>query len=169
MKCLENQIILGHKPHPGAIQTMAKDGITDIVTILTESEGALDYKKPTSSAGLTWHWLSLDKLGGALDNLSDMDEQLFLHQVRFFKQHLSSNSHRHYYIHGEEGICRTGMFVYALYRMTGMGVQEARQTLRSLRPKTYECLGDVYLQKVDDILARESGNVVYFADYRQAS
>ncbi len=168
MKLLNNQLIIGHKPELSSLMTMAKDGITDVVTILMESEGARKIKTMAQSQGLNWHWFSFNKINHP-DQLQNIDETLFLHQAHTLKSHIQKSRYRTYYIHGDEGICRTGMMVYAVYQLLGHSRDEARAAILHIRPKTYQEMGAPCLDRVDEMLANCSDKVVYMANFKKAS
>lgn len=168
MKLLNNQLIIGHKPELSSIMTMAKDGISDVVTILTEDEGARKISSMAKSHGLNWHWLSFPK-ATTPDQLQNIDETLFLHQAHTLKNHIQKSRYRSYYIHGDEGICRTGMMVYAVYQLLGHSRDEARAAIQHLRPKTYQEMGTPCLDLVDELVSNACDKVVYMANFKEAS
>jgi protein-tyrosine phosphatase len=127
---------LTHRPKLKALPAMRAAGVTHLVTLLSESEGASAVGAAAQAAGLEWIWLGLpnaqrpepplrDDIAAALAALSTL---------------IASGAH--VAVHCSAGIHRTGMFGYVLLRTCGLVPEAAAETLAMLRPATAEGVGD---------------------------
>jgi predicted protein tyrosine phosphatase len=127
---------LTHRPKLKALPAMRAAGVTHLVTLLSEGEGAPAVGAAARAAGLEWIWLGLpnaqqpepplrDKIAVGLVALSTL---------------IADGAH--VAVHCSAGIHRTGMVGYALLRTCGLAPEAAAETLATLRPATAEGVGD---------------------------
>jgi protein-tyrosine phosphatase len=133
-------IALGHRPRKRSLAAMRSAGLTHVVTLLAESEGAREVGDAVVAAGLEWIWVPLR---GADPPPPESDDAL---REKFDLIERALCGGGHILIHCSAGIHRTGMFAYGLLRHLGSPPEVARSTLAQLRPLTAEGVGDARLE-----------------------
>jgi protein-tyrosine phosphatase len=115
---------------------MPELGVTHVVTLLAEREGAKEIGESVRQAGLTWIWCPLA-------NGQPPDAQASA-AIRPVLAELASmlNKGATIVVHCSAGIHRTGMFSYALLRQVGLEPNAARAKLNELRAVTGEGVGE---------------------------
>lgn len=143
-------LALWHRPGRRHFGALLDAGVTHLVTLLSEREGAAGIGEQAESAGLRWVWLPLrgakqpeagarQALDESLSRLSSLLDQ--------------GNS---LLIHCSAGIHRTGMVAYALLRLRGLSRDEALAAIEHARPHTREGLVEHHLGWGDEIAGRSS-------------
>jgi protein-tyrosine phosphatase len=128
-------LALTHRPKQKDVLRLAAFGVTHVVTLLAEREGAKEIGEAVRHTGLTWIWCPLDsaqppgaqrtaELRSVLTELA----ALLVNGAKIF-------------VHCSAGIHRTGMFGYALLRQLGDEPAAARVKLFELRAVTAEGVG----------------------------
>ena len=127
------KLALTHRPKKTDLPLLRELGVTHLLTLLNESEGAKDIGALAVKAGLTWIWCPLK---GADVNapLSSVAAALDAGKAALAEGGVVA-------IHCSAGIHRTGMFGYALLRCAGLGRDAALVTLRELRAVTADGVG----------------------------
>jgi hypothetical protein len=136
-------LALTHRPKKKDLPAFRTDGITHVLTLLTEREGAKELGSLVVSAGLAWIWCPLD---GANTRASLEDVAPALDAAK-----AALKGGGHVVVHCSAGVHRTGMFGYALLRIMGLEPPEARACLRALRPVTADGVGDERVSWGDQI------------------
>lgn len=138
-------LAIGHRPRVKALLAMKNAGLTHVVTLLAESEGARAVGQAVTGAGLEWIWIPLT---GADPPTTDDDGRLRegFEQIR----HILNGGAR-VFVHCSAGIHRTGMFAYGLLRHLGLNRDCARNILAQLRQLTVDGVGDARLAWGDRI------------------
>lgn len=139
------KLALTHRPKKRSIPTFREVGITHLITLLTEREGAKDIGSVASIAGLTWIWCPLE---GADTNASAEIVRAALETGRAALADGGAVA-----IHCSAGIHRTGMFGYALLRFAGLERELALTKLGELRAVTAAGVGFERLEWGDRIAA----------------
>lgn len=129
-------LALSHRPKLKSLPALRALGVTHLVTLLTEREGARQIGDVAVAAGLSWIWTPLD--GG------DVPSEARTAELRATLTELTSviTGGGQVVVHCSAGIHRTGMFGYALLRQLGLAAGEAREKLAELRGVTADGVGD---------------------------
>jgi hypothetical protein len=139
-------IAIGHKPGGKLpFDGLKKIGITVIITLLQESEGAAAIGQQTEKAGMQWLWFPFSASMTHIHDLSALSN--FLKQVQ---QLLASGEKL--YLHCSAGIHRTGMMAYAIMRYAGQSREEAKRNLEVLRLVTAQQVGQERLDWADKVI-----------------
>lgn len=129
------RIAMGHRPRRKAIESMPAAGVTHVVTLLSEAEGAPSIGADVKRAGLVWIWLPLANAEPpAPSRLEDIKKGLAT-----IKTALSGRGS--IFLHCSAGIHRTGMITFALLRSLGANETESIELLKELRIVTREGVG----------------------------
>jgi len=138
---------LTHRPKLKALPAMRAAGVTHLVTLLSEGEGAPIIGAAARAAGLEWIWLGLPNAQRPKSPLRD--------EIAAGLAALSTliAAGAHVAVHCSAGIHRTGMFGYALLRTCGLAPEAAMETLATLRPVTAEGVGDQRLAWAEELAA----------------
>jgi protein-tyrosine phosphatase len=128
-------LALTHRPKLKDFPALRAEGVTHVITLLAENEGARQLGEAATRAGLGWIWVPFH--GGAVPDAARTDE---LRQVFRELRELVAAGHS-LLVHCSAGIHRTGMFGYALLRQLGLGAEAARAKLMELRQVTAEGVG----------------------------
>ena len=139
-------LAIWHRPKLKILRVMKGDGLTAVVTLLMESEGAHDIGRAAQAAGLEWVWAPLH---GADVPPPELNDRIVEHL-----SHVAGLVQRggRVLIHCSAGVHRTGMFTYALLRFLGLDAARARHTLARLRTLTAEGVGEDRLAWGDQII-----------------
>ena len=140
-------LALTHRPKFKSLPALRALGVTHLVTLLTEREGARQIGDAADAAELTSIWIPLD--GG------DVPSEARTSELRATLARLTSviTGGGQVVVHCSAGIHRTGMFGYALLRQLGLAAGEAREKLAELRGVTAEGVGDHRLAWGDSLAA----------------
>lgn len=133
-------IAVGPRLKTKALSDVKTQGVTHIVTLLSEKEGALDIQKAVVANDLGWCWLSLEN--AKPPEVSRKKEILAL----FETLEGILNEGGYLYFHCAAGIHRTGMITYAFLRYLDMNAAEAFETLKQLRELSSQEVGAERLQ-----------------------
>ncbi len=127
---------IGHRPGKKLVGDLKKQGCTHVVTLLAESEGALQVKSIVDAVGMYWDWFPMD-------SAKQLDPDR-LHTLRAVFAEWQSNLDKggQYYLHCSAGIHRTGYITFAFLLYLGLGEPKALNVLRQLRLETVEGVGD---------------------------
>jgi protein-tyrosine phosphatase len=129
-------LALSHRPSRKDIAQLPTLGVTHVVTLLAEREGARDIGDAVARAGLTWRWVPL---GNARPPDAQLTETL---RVELAELATLVNAGAALLLHCSAGIHRTDMMGYALLRQLGLDRAAARVRLAELRPVTHDGVGD---------------------------
>jgi protein-tyrosine phosphatase len=133
---LNGQIAIGHKPGKKLPMSQLKsDGITTVVTLLNESEGATAIGQQAAQAGINWIWFPFSaSLATSEDNVPEV--------IKLYQQ-LNGllQTGGKIYIHCSAGIHRTGMIAYGLLRFLGYTKEDAFDMLTAMREVTAAQVG----------------------------
>jgi protein-tyrosine phosphatase len=137
------QLAVTHRPKLKLLPAMREAGVTHLVTLLSEREGARTVGTAARATGLTWVWV-------ALENGSQPPAEQET-RIRSSLTDLVAVLHDggRIVVHCSAGIHRTGMFSYALLRAAGLTEQEARSGLGHMRSVTAEGVGEQRLGWAD--------------------
>jgi len=128
---------IGHKPG-GKIpfQGLKSTGITTILTLLNENEGAKSIQSGAEKEGIKWIWFPFSASTPPQGEASQRVWELY---ARLKSELEESNC---IYIHCSAGIHRTGMVTYGLLRFLGHDQATSRLILSKLRKVTFEQVGE---------------------------
>ncbi len=150
---LGGSIAIGHRPKIKSLEEMRAVGITHILTLLSEKEGAKDIEKAVNNNGLKWIWLPLS-------SAETPDEAKTLEIIKTFGQCENElKKGARIYIHCSAGIHRTGMITYALLRYIGVEGKTAMQMLSKLRGITADGVGSERLAWGDSVPIKRGSNL----------
>ncbi|OBK33597.1 hypothetical protein A5658_13245 [Mycobacterium sp. 1245111.1] len=141
-------LALTHRPKKKALPVWAQSGVTHVVTLLGEKEGALSVGESVTDAGLDWIWITL---AGAEPPEGDR-----MVEVRSGLEKVvgALAAGGRVVMHCSAGIHRTGMMGHAVLRLTGLDEVQAVATLRRLRQVTADGVGEHRLVWSDTLLDR---------------
>ena len=129
-------LALSHRPRRKDVARLLERGVTHIVTLLAEREGAKEIGEAARDAGLTWIWCPLAN-GQPPDAEVTARIQPLLAELAELVEGGAA-----ILVHCSAGIHRTGMFGYALLRQLGLDRSTARSKLMELREVTGEGVGE---------------------------
>lgn len=131
---LAGRLAVTHRPKKADLPSLRAMGVTHLVTLLTEREGARDLGTLATGAGLTWIWCPLE---GADTAAPVAAVRGALEAARAALREGGS-----VVVHCSAGIHRTGMFAHALLRVCGLDPTTARSLLHQMRAVTDEGVGE---------------------------
>ena len=139
------RLALWHRPGRHHFAALRDAGVSHLVTLLLEREGARAIGEQAEATGLSWVWLPLRgaKKPGAVARQS-------LNEGLAKLSHLVEDGSS-LLIHCSAGIHRTGMFAYALLRYRGLSRDEALAMIEQARPHTREGLEAHHLRWGDEV------------------
>jgi protein-tyrosine phosphatase len=127
---------LSHRPRRKDVTRLLERGVTHIVTLLAEREGAKEIGEAVRDAGLTWIWCPLANGQPPDAEVTARIQPLLAELARVVEDGAAI------LVHCSAGIHRTGMFGYALLRQLGLDRSTARSKLMELREVTGEGVGE---------------------------
>jgi protein-tyrosine phosphatase len=139
-------LILTHRPKKTTVAAWPALGVTHVMTLLLEREGAREIGALVAAAGLAWIWCPLD--GG------NVNTKLEAVAAGLEASRAALAAGGRVVVHCSAGIHRTGMVGYALLRCAGLDAETARAKLRALRAVTAEGVGAERLAWGDQIATR---------------
>lgn len=128
-------LILTHRPKHRDVPRLPALGVTHVVTLLAEREGAREIGNAVRLAGLTWIWCPLEN-GQPPDTSRTAELRPVIVELA-----AAVAGGATILVHCSAGIHRTGMFGYALLRQLGFDPAAARAKLIELRAVTGEGVG----------------------------
>lgn len=123
-------LAIGHRPRLDQLAWLRARGATHVLTLLSESEGALTLRCAVEEAGLDWLWLAMDS-GSPPEVARDAEFERAFHELDAL---LSAGAQ--VFVHCSAGIHRTGMVTYAYLRHAGHDAESADALLGRLRAIT---------------------------------
>ena len=146
-------IAIGHRLKAKVLEDVIEQGVTHIVTLISESEGALDVQKAVADTGLEWLWLPME-------NAKPPDESRTSEIRQFFsKLNALLEDGAYLYLHCSAGIHRTGMITYALLRYMAKNSAESFDILKTLRELSSQEVGLERLLWGDSFAADHARNL----------
>ncbi len=136
MDFLGGSIIIGHRPGTRVIRALGRKGVTHVITLMSEAEGAKSIEEAAKEANIVWIWFPMKT--GVPPGKKKIPEL----QRLFMELSIALKSGGKVYVHCSAGIHRTGMIVYAFLRHSGVPLDQARDMLKALRLVTAESVGD---------------------------
>ncbi|WP_344586297.1 protein-tyrosine phosphatase family protein [Actinomadura vinacea] len=124
------------RPRLKALPALRDSGVTHVVTLLSQQEGARRLGSAVKAAGLVWTWIPLPHAGPPPPA---HDRRLGASLIRLAAILRDGG---HILIHCSAGIHRTGMFAYALLRFTGMTADDATSSLQEVSADFLADVGD---------------------------
>lgn len=138
------KLALTHRPKKIDLPSFREVGVTHLITLLNENEGAKDLGALANKSELTWIWCPLK---GADISAPPEAVSAALHAGRAALRDGGAVA-----IHCSAGIHRTGMFGYALLRYVGLDREAAIIKLHELRAVTADGVGAERLEWGDRIV-----------------
>jgi protein-tyrosine phosphatase len=129
-------LALSHRPRRKDVARLPEFGVTHVVTLLAEREGAKEIGEAVRQARLTWIWCPLAN-GKPPDALATATIRPVLAELATLVDEGGT-----IVVHRSAGIHRTRMFGYALLRQLGLEPAAARAKLTELRAVTGEGVGE---------------------------
>lgn len=143
------RLILGPRPGKKSRDSIAEQGVTHLVTLLSAREQPDSVARIARSIGAEWQHFPMD--GGHLDTLAQVDlSQLFL----LHDEIVRANPDAVIYLHCSAGIHRTGFVAYLWLRYRGLEADQAKVELGKLRAVTVAQVGDERISLADEMLAQ---------------
>ncbi|MFF5263454.1 tyrosine-protein phosphatase [Actinomadura viridis] len=124
------------RPRLKALPGLRDSGVTHVVTLLSQQEGARQLGSAVKAAGLEWTWIPLPNAGPPSPEHD--------HHLGASLMQLAGilRDGGHILLHCSAGIHRTGMFTYALLRFTGMTAADATSSLQQVSADFLANVGD---------------------------
>lgn len=140
VQIINNELCVGQRPKLEDLLDLRDEGFTHIVTVLGESEGALDIGNAAEKLGFHWIWLPL---GNAKVPILERDSEDEIHcTIRELKSLFRDGKPgARVYLHCSAGFHRTGMISLLLLRKLGYDEEEAMDFLEQLREETARNVG----------------------------
>ena len=120
-------IAVGHRLSAKVMPEVKAQGVTHIVTLLSEKEGASDIQREAQAVGLNWIHVSMANAQPPYEDEIPRYRRLFSQLQDLIEQG------NYLYIHCSAGIHRTGMITNALFRYMGFNAAESFSNLETLR------------------------------------
>lgn len=143
---------VGPRPSNRLLADMRMLGITDLLTLLSEAEGARQIGQRAIAHQIEWHWLPLRGADPAQIDADDFGSRL----VALVETLRVSENPRRIHVHCSAGIHRTGMAAYGLLRSSGLGPEQALMALKQTRALTGDGMTDIRRQFVEQSLQRRN-------------
>ena len=128
---------LTHRPKLKSIPAMRGAGVSHVVTLLSEREGARQIGDAVIAAGMTWIWAPM--VGASVPDAEHTAN--LLRVLRDVCAVIAAGGR--VVVHCSAGIHRTGMFGHALLRQLGFDAAAAHAKLGELRQVTGEGVGEL--------------------------
>jgi protein-tyrosine phosphatase len=138
-------LAVSHRPKVKALPAMRAAGVTHLVTLLSEREGAPAMGAAARRAGIEWVWVAI-----ANARQPEPEDQPAIVAALGTITRLLRDGAR-VVVHCSAGIHRTGMFAYALLRTAGLDPDEAARALARTRAATAEGVGGHRLGWAEDL------------------
>jgi hypothetical protein len=129
-------LAIGHRPRVRGMARLKAEGVTHVVTALSEPEGPGPIGRAVRNAGLTWIWIPL----GSTKVLPARARPDLVAKVDEIVEALDGGAR--VYLHCAAGIHRTGMLSAALMFRLGHDETFVRGALATLRTVTAEGVGE---------------------------
>jgi hypothetical protein len=142
---------VGHRPRLRGVPMLAQSGVTDVLTLLTPTEGAGDIGRAVAAAGLRWHALPLPN-GQPPPKARDAEIAACLLAMRA-RLHEGATI----FVHCSAGIHRTGMMSAALLGLCGWDPARVLAGLHQMRGVTGHGVGAERLAWAAKFAARHRG------------
>lgn len=126
---------IGHRPKKKSLPGFPAAGVTSLLTLLSESEGAKEIGEQCQRHGIVWHWLPF--VSG--DPPPSKRNKEIAETFERLKNELDTGGQ--IFVHCSAGIHRTGMITLAILRYLELSKLEADRLLNELRPHTAENVG----------------------------
>lgn len=139
---------VGPRPSKLLLADMRMLGITDLLTLLSEAEGARQIGQRAVAQHVDWHWLPLHGADPAQLDAQEFGSKL----LALIAALRASESARRIHVHCSAGIHRTGMAAYGLLRLSGLGPEEALTALKTTRALTGDGMTDSRRQFVEQAI-----------------
>jgi protein-tyrosine phosphatase len=141
-------LAIGHRPGVRAIRRFPAAGITHVVTVLTETEGARTIESAVRTAGLEWIWLAL----GSTKNLPARGKREVRVALAEIAAALAAGGRL--YLHCSAGLHRTGMISAALLFHLGHDEERVRAMIAAMRALTASEMGQARLDWASSFAVR---------------
>ena len=126
---------IGPKPKDQLIRDLALHGNVQIVSLLTEEEGASDIRRTTKDCNLKWRGFDLPE-----DQLPKKEQYYDLTKL-YIKMMSAIQQGKCLYIHCSDGIFRSGMIAYSLLQSIGYPPKKAKKMLKELSKEASKEMG----------------------------
>lgn len=135
VKVGNGRLALCHRPRRSDFPRLCEIGCTHVVTLLKESEGAINIGNLAKSAGLDWVWIPVP-------NGNHPEGEVHKRMIKALPQ-LSQllDEGNSLLIHCSAGVHRTGTVAYGLLRWRGLSRKQALEIISQTRPETAEGMG----------------------------
>jgi protein-tyrosine phosphatase len=144
-----HMLSVGPRPSNKLLADLRRLGVTDLVTLLSQTEGAEQIGEVAIAHGVAWHWMPLR---GA--DLTQIDADSFKGKLTgLIETYRANTDPRRIHVHCSAGIHRTGMVAYGLLRLSGLASDQALAALKQIRPVTADGVRDDRLAFVEKALA----------------
>lgn len=132
----DGALALTGRPKRKELWKLRELGVTHLVTLLAEHEGARAIGEAAEETGLYWFWVPFEG-AGVPSAMRGAELRRVFEELR---QALADGAR--IVVHCSAGIHRTGMFTYALLRALPLDKESARAKLRELRKLTADGVGE---------------------------
>lgn len=146
------RLTLWHYLGRDSLAALREFGVTRVVTLLTEDQGALKIGEQVQQLGIAWMWISI-RSGKRPQGEA---ERLLLDALPVVSKQLEDGES--VLVHCSAGQHRTGMFAYALLRSRGYSRDDALDLIGTMRKETRAGLQERHLQWGDRVVEKPTAD-----------
>ena len=136
----QGRLCLRGKPGKKLFENIPSLGLSRIVTLLSEREGALEFGQLVKDHGVQWTWLPLED--GQYPR--GYSHEMLKENLPDISSYLDAGES--ILIHCAAGIHRTGMLAYAVLRYRGYSIEQAQNMIAEMREHTRNGMHDKHFK-----------------------
>lgn len=127
-----------HRPSKSGLSILQQQGCSVVITLQSQTELPHEIESYCRQVGLRWVWVALQ---GANKKLLESNNTAWLIREALCSAHDLLKSGERILVHCAAGIHRTGLFCYALLRISGYDQERTLDTIKQIRQVTFDRCG----------------------------